>query len=55
MNLEFKITQEEIDDINKRQPLKLEKESKWNKFWVKFGQFVAKGLTTRKWEFKIKF
>lgn len=53
MNLEYKITKEELDEINKNQPLQIEKENKFKLFWLKLGEFFAKGATARKWEFKI--
>ena len=53
MNLECKFSKEYIDDINKKQPVEPKKENGWNKFWLKFGEFFAKGVTIRKWELKL--
>ena len=55
MNLKYKVSQEELDEISKKQPVKIKKGGKWNNFWVKFGKFIIKGLITHKWEIKIKF
>ena len=55
MNLEYKFTKEDIANINNKKLIKPEKDSGWRKFWLKFGEFFAKGATTRKWEFKITY
>ena len=53
MNLEYKFNKEYIANLNKEQPVKLKKRSGWGKFWLKFGEFFVKGITTQKWELKL--
>lgn len=50
MNLEYKITEEELNKINNKQLLEVEKTAKL--YWLKLIEFLAKGVAGR-WEFKI--